>query len=60
MCVLYFSWQPDSKFPFSQVRLPPKVDKNPEFLENQEVEVYSRSNAQEAHGWWKCQIKVYL
>lgn len=27
-------------------------------MENMEVEVYSRSNAQEAFGWWKARIKV--
>lgn len=52
------SWQPDSKFPYSQVRLPPKPDNKVEFAENQEVEVYSRANSQEANGWWKVRIKV--
>ncbi|XP_018570778.1 synaptic functional regulator FMR1 isoform X4 [Anoplophora glabripennis] len=51
-------WQPDSKFHFSQVRLPPKPDPKVEFTENMEVEVYSRSNNQEAHGWWKSRIKM--
>lgn len=55
-----FSWQPDSKFPYSQVRFPPKAEPKAEFLENQEVEVYSRANNQEAHGWWKCKIKVCI
>ncbi|KAK9882208.1 hypothetical protein WA026_019721 [Henosepilachna vigintioctopunctata] len=50
-------WQPDSKFPFSQVRLPPKAEKT-EFTENMEVEVYSRANTQDAYGWWKCRIKM--
>lgn len=27
-------------------------------MENQEVEVYSRSSGQEANGWWKCRIKM--
>ncbi|XP_008191236.1 RNA-binding protein FXR1 isoform X4 [Tribolium castaneum] len=51
-------WQPDSKFPFSQVRLPPKPDPKVEFTENMEVEVYSRANHQEAYGWWKSRIKM--
>lgn len=55
-----FSWQPDSKFPYSQVRLPPKQDPKVEFTENMEVEVYSRSNNQEAYGWWKARIKVCI
>lgn len=55
----YFRWQPDSKFPYSQVRLPQEQDKV-EFTENMEVEVYSRSNNQEAFGWWKARIKVII
>ncbi|XP_072396137.1 fragile X messenger ribonucleoprotein 1 homolog isoform X7 [Diabrotica undecimpunctata] len=51
-------WQPDSKFPFSQVKLPPKPDPKVEFTENMEVEVYSRANNQEAYGWWKSRIKM--
>lgn len=53
-------WQPDSRFPYSQCRLPPKVDNNAkvEFTENMEVEVYSRANNQEAYGWWKTRIKM--
>ncbi|GFG30889.1 hypothetical protein Cfor_07453 [Coptotermes formosanus] len=52
-------WQPESKFPFSQVRLPPEgVTGKPDFAENQEIEVYSRANEQEACGWWKAIIKM--
>ncbi|XP_022910264.1 fragile X messenger ribonucleoprotein 1 homolog isoform X4 [Onthophagus taurus] len=51
-------WQPDSNFPYSRLRFPPKPDPKAEFVENQEVEVYSRSNMQEANGWWKCRIKM--
>ncbi|XP_049821449.1 synaptic functional regulator FMR1 isoform X2 [Aethina tumida] len=51
-------WQPDSKFPYSQVKLPPQPDSKVEFLENMEVEVYSRANTQEAYGWWKSRIKM--
>nr|CAI5843942.1 unnamed protein product [Callosobruchus analis] len=51
-------WQPDSKFPFSQVKLPPKSEGNVEFTENMEVEAYSRSNNSEACGWWKSRIKM--
>lgn len=54
-----FSWQPESKFPFSQVFLPPKDSgKHSDFVENQEVEVYARSNEKEACGWWTANIKV--
>jgi hypothetical protein len=56
--VCFARWQPDSKFPYSQVRLPPKADPKVEFTENMEVEVYSRANHQEAYGWWKSRIKV--
>ncbi|KAL0116030.1 hypothetical protein PUN28_011113 [Cardiocondyla obscurior] len=51
-------WQPESKFPFAQVRLPPKDGSKTEFQENQEIEVFSRSNDQEAWGWWKALIKM--
>ncbi|KAG8171655.1 hypothetical protein JTE90_008882 [Oedothorax gibbosus] len=52
-------WQPQTKFPFRRVRLPPahKEDKK-DFAENQEVEVFSRSNEQEACGWWKALVKM--
>ncbi|KAK0161207.1 hypothetical protein PV327_009702 [Microctonus hyperodae] len=51
-------WQPESKFPFAQVRLPMKDGTKPEFQDNQEIEVYSRANDQEACGWWKAIIKM--
>ncbi|GIY54574.1 synaptic functional regulator FMR1 [Caerostris darwini] len=52
-------WQPQTKFPFLRVRLPPqKEDEKKEFSENQEVEVLSRSNEQEACGWWKAIVKM--
>ncbi|XP_033213518.1 synaptic functional regulator FMR1 isoform X3 [Belonocnema kinseyi] len=51
-------WQPESKFPFAQVRLPPKDGPKPEYQENQEIEVFSRANDQEACGWWKAIIKL--
>ncbi|XP_043275921.1 synaptic functional regulator FMR1 isoform X12 [Venturia canescens] len=51
-------WQPESKFPFAQVRLPLKDGPKPEFQEGQEIEVLSRSNDQEVCGWWKAVIKM--
>ncbi|XP_022116364.1 fragile X mental retardation syndrome-related protein 1 isoform X1 [Pieris rapae] len=52
-------WQPESKFPFSQVFLPPKdTNKQTEFVVNQEVEVLARSNEKEACGWWTANIKM--
>lgn len=56
---MFISWQPESKFPFAQVRLPMKDETKPEFQDNQEIEVYSRANDQEACGWWKAIIKVF-
>jgi fragile X mental retardation protein len=57
--LLTFSWQPETKFLFSRSRLPPKEVKGPStFIENQEIEVYSKANDQEAFGWWKALIKV--
>ncbi|XP_071450904.1 RNA-binding protein FXR1 isoform X3 [Hetaerina americana] len=52
-------WQPESRFPLSQVRLPPsdssaKVD----FQVDQEVEVFSRASEQEECGWWRATIKM--
>lgn len=60
MLISLCRWQPDSRFPYSQVKFPPKHDPKVEFAENQEVEVYSRANSQEANGWWKCRIKVWV
>ncbi|XP_015603805.1 synaptic functional regulator FMR1 isoform X3 [Cephus cinctus] len=51
-------WQPESKFPFAQVRLPPKDGPKAEFTESQEIEVFSRANDQEACGWWRAIIKM--
>lgn len=51
-------WQPDCKFPYSQLKFPPQPDPKAEFTENQEVEVYSSSTGQDVNGWWKCRIKV--
>ena len=58
LCVT--SWQPESKFPFSQVRLPSQrvEGARPEFTEGQEAEVYSCSQTGEECGWWKVIIKV--
>lgn len=50
-------WQEESKFLFSQVRLPP-ADVVTTFTEMMEVEVFSRSNANEACGWWRAVIKM--
>lgn len=56
---IFFSWQKESKFLFSQVRLPPEETATPPvFVEGMEVEVFSRSNDREACGWWCAEIKV--
>lgn len=55
------SWQPESKFLFSQIRLPPETPTTPTppaFSEGMEVEVYSRSNERESCGWWAAAIKM--
>lgn len=57
----FFSWQPESKFLFSQIRLPPETQQptSPSaFSEGMEVEVYSRSNERESCGWWAAAIKM--
>ncbi|XP_063707421.1 fragile X messenger ribonucleoprotein 1 homolog isoform X2 [Culicoides brevitarsis] len=54
-------WQEESKFLFSQVRLPPSgpLDNSlSSFTEGMEVEVFSRSNDREACGWWMAVIKM--
>nr|XP_018896038.1 PREDICTED: fragile X mental retardation syndrome-related protein 1 isoform X1 [Bemisia tabaci] len=51
-------WQPESMFPFSQVRLPPPKDQKKEFAETQEVEVYSQGYDQEPSGWWRAVVRV--
>ncbi|XP_031619636.1 synaptic functional regulator FMR1 isoform X4 [Contarinia nasturtii] len=52
-------WQKESKFLFTQVRLPPdEPPVAPVFSEGMEVEVYSRSNDREACGWWCADIKM--
>lgn len=54
-------WQPESKFPYHRVRLPPaapKDDKPVSMTEGQEVEVFSRANEQEACGWWRALVKM--
>lgn len=54
-----FRWQKESKFLFSQVRLPPsEIVQEDIFAEGMEVEVFSRSNDNEACGWWCAVIKV--
>ncbi|XP_053682511.1 fragile X messenger ribonucleoprotein 1 homolog isoform X2 [Sabethes cyaneus] len=50
-------WQEESKFLFNQVRLPP-TETATTFCEHMEVEVYSRSNENEACGWWRAVIKM--
>ncbi|KAJ1529300.1 hypothetical protein ONE63_006096 [Megalurothrips usitatus] len=49
-------WQSESKFPFLQVRLPPKEIKD--VTEKQEVEVFSSATEQEVSGWWKAIVKM--
>lgn len=62
-CLIFFvsssSWQPKSKFLFSQIRLPPETTQTPSaFQEGMEVEVFSRSNDRESCGWWAAAIKM--
>ncbi|XP_050099402.1 synaptic functional regulator FMR1 isoform X2 [Anopheles aquasalis] len=50
-------WQEESKFQFSQVRLPPG-ETVANFVERMEVEVFSRSEDNEACGWWRAVLKM--
>lgn len=52
-------WQPETKFAFDQVRLPPTETAN-DFKENQEVEVHSRASDMESFGWWRAIVKVCI
>ncbi|XP_031619634.1 synaptic functional regulator FMR1 isoform X2 [Contarinia nasturtii] len=57
--VAFENEQKESKFLFTQVRLPPdEPPVAPVFSEGMEVEVYSRSNDREACGWWCADIKM--
>ena len=63
-------WQLPSKFAFNRVRLPPPPNTSSpggsgssaegnKFVENEEVEVFSRASDQESCGWWRAVIKMY-
>jgi len=52
------NWQPESKFPFSRVRLPPTPVGTPQYEQEQEVEVFSRASDQESCGWWRAIVKM--
>ena len=52
-------WQPESRFAFPRVRLPPPPPSAPaEFVDRQEIEVYSRASDQESCGWWRATVKM--
>ncbi|KAG8237139.1 hypothetical protein J437_LFUL011187 [Ladona fulva] len=52
-------WQQESRFPFSQVRLPPpESNAKADYQVDQEIEVFSRASEQEECGWWKAVIKM--
>ncbi|RWS09272.1 fragile X mental retardation syndrome-related protein 1-like isoform X2 [Dinothrombium tinctorium] len=58
-------WQPQSRFPINRIRLPPIVSCNdesgnegPPITEGMEVEVLTRSNEVEEHGWWRAVVKM--
>ncbi|XP_052865759.1 fragile X messenger ribonucleoprotein 1 homolog isoform X2 [Anopheles cruzii] len=50
-------WQAEAKFHFNQVRLPPG-DNTTSLAERMEVEVFSRSDDNEACGWWRAMLKM--
>jgi len=52
------NWQPESRFPFARVRLPPTPGGTPQYEQEQEVEVFSRASDQESCGWWRAIVKM--
>lgn len=55
----FFRWQPECKFTYELVRLPPRITSESKiFTENQEVEVHSKANDQESCGWWRAIVKA--
>jgi len=53
------NWQPESRFPFARVRLPPpSPTAPPQFEQEQEIEVFSRASDQESCGWWRAIVKM--
>ncbi|KAK7573838.1 hypothetical protein V9T40_011029 [Parthenolecanium corni] len=51
-------WQPEQKYKFNFVKLPPKPNNNREFVEGQEVEVHAKFQEQEPLGWYKATVKM--
>ena len=52
-------WQPESKFEFSRVRLPPPAPTVPvEYSVGDEIEVFSRACDQESCGWWRASVTM--
>ncbi|XP_015114897.1 uncharacterized protein LOC107039661 isoform X1 [Diachasma alloeum] len=51
------NWMPQSRFPFSQVRLPMKDAARPFFGEGREVEVKVRANDEAPWGWRRAMMK---
>lgn len=57
--LVFFRWQPECKFTYELVRLPPRITSESKiFTENQEVEVHSKANDQESCGWWRAIVKA--
>uniref|UniRef100_A0A8C5RD12 Agenet-like domain-containing protein n=1 Tax=Leptobrachium leishanense TaxID=445787 RepID=A0A8C5RD12_9ANUR len=52
------SWMPERQVPFSDARLPPTPDTAAPIAEGDQVEVLSRSNEQEASGWWIAHVRM--
>ncbi|KAM7249574.1 hypothetical protein ACFE04_019769 [Oxalis oulophora] len=46
-------WQPERKYKFNLIKLPPKPDSNCKFVEGQKVEVFASFQEQEPKGWYK-------
>ncbi|KAM9313358.1 RNA-binding protein FXR2 [Gastrophryne carolinensis] len=49
---------PERQVPFCEVRLPPPAGDPAEISEGDQVEVLSRTNEQEASGWWTAQVRM--
>ncbi|XP_052783565.1 RNA-binding protein FXR1-like isoform X2 [Mya arenaria] len=53
-------WQPSRRVTMTEVRpAPPKLVDKPEYKESEQVEVFAKTQDDEAMGWWNARIKMF-